>query len=244
MYSDRKLRRPRWQQRGLTLIEVVLGLAILSLMAGAIYGIIMGSVDATASLASTHAEDRRLETFLERTRTAFAHFPQGATVELRITENEPLQQELTLRGVRHAFLWGERPQWEQPAITLAPRPWPDDRTSASRATNPQAATTPPPARRFSLAMTTPEFYRVGSDGDPLPDSPLQSRSGNQLVRPDEKGRFWMDLLPEIQSAVWRFWDPGKKQWIDQQGPSRPGLIELQILLPGRRHPVRAVFTTS
>ena len=110
MYTDRKLRRPRWQQRGLTLIEVVLGLAILSLMAGAIYGIIMGSVDATASLASTHAEDRRLETFLERTRTAFAHFPQGATVELRITENEPLQQELTLRGVRHAFLWGERPQ--------------------------------------------------------------------------------------------------------------------------------------
>jgi len=229
--------------RGLTLLEVVVGLAILGLMAGAIYGIVMGSVESTATLSHIQSEDRRVETFLHRTRTAFAHLPGGATIELKVLENEPLRQELTLRGVNDAFVWGEHGGWEKPAVTIAPQRWPDDRPL-------------PPARldmhgksdrlvqRFSLAMTVPDFYRSDPDGEPLPDSMLRSRQGHQLLQPDVQGRFWLDLLPEVDRVEWRFYDPAKKIWVEQHPPGRPPLIELRLLLPGRKFPLRAVFETA
>ena len=154
----------RSARRALTLLEVVVGLAILSLMSGAIYGIVSGAVESSASLAFIHSEDRRVEAFLNNTRVALAHLPAAATLELKILENEPLRQELILRGVSHAFVWGERSWWSTPNVTLAPLRWPEDRL-------------PPPARadlrgkgekvteRFSLAMTVPDFYRTDRDGE-------------------------------------------------------------------------------
>ena len=233
----------RVTRRGLTLIEVVVGLAILSLMAGAIYGIVSGSVESTAGVALIQSEDRRVETFLHRTRLAFAHFPAGATRELKILESEPLRQELILRGVGEAFAWGDRGGWEKAVITLAPLRWPDDRQ-------------PPPVRaemrgkgepvtqRFSFAMSVPDFYRTGEDGEPQPDSLLRSKQGNQLVQPDAQGRFWIDLLPEVDRVEWRFYDPAKKVWLEQQTSSRPPLIEIRLSLPGRKTALRAVFETA
>jgi prepilin-type N-terminal cleavage/methylation domain-containing protein len=229
--------------RGLTLLEVVVALAILALMSGAIYGIVSGSLESTVTLALIQSEDRRVETFLARTRTALAHLPAGATLELKVTENNPLRQELVLRGVRDAFVWGEYGWWDKPVVTLAPLRWPDDRQ-------------PPPARvdmrgksgpvteRFSLAMTVPDFYRTDPDGEPLPESPVRSRQGNQLLQPDRQGRFWLDLLPEVDRVEWRFYDPQKKLWVEQQQPGRPPLIELRLSLPGRKLPLRAVFETA
>ena len=82
------------------------------------------------------------------------------------------------------------------------------------------------------------------DGEPLPDSVLRSRQGHQLLQPDAQGRFWLDLLPEVERVEWRFYDPAKKLWIEQQGPGRPPLIELRLFLPGHKSPIRAVFETS
>jgi prepilin-type N-terminal cleavage/methylation domain-containing protein len=231
------------RRRGMTLIEVVVALAILSLISGAIYGIVSGSVEATASLGLIQSEDRRVEAFLHRTRTAFAHLPAGATLELKILESEPLRQELILRGVGEAFAWGDRGGWEKAVVTLAPLRWPDDRR-------------PPPGRadlrgkgepvtqRFSLAMSVPDFYRIDEDGEPAPDSPLRSRQGNQYVQPDTQGRFWIDLLPEVDHVEWRFYDPVKKVWIDQLQSGRPRLIELRLSLPGRKSATRVVFETA
>ncbi len=227
------------RQHGLTLLEVVVGLAILGLMSGAIYGIVMGSVESTAALALIQSEDRRVETFLQRTRTAFAHLPAGATLELKVIEAEPLRQELTLRGVNEAFVWGERGGWEKSAVTLAPLRWPVDRA-------PQSVKPGEPLlqQRFSLAMTVPDFYRVDPEGEPLPDSVLRSRQGHQLLQPDVEGRFWLDLLPEVERVEWRFYDPAKKTWLELHPPARPPLIELRLLLPGRKVPLRAVFETA
>jgi hypothetical protein len=232
----------RIRSRALTLLEVVVGLGILSLMAGAIYGIVNGAVDSTVTLSLIQAEDRRVEAFLDRTRLAFVHLPATATLELKVLESDPLRQELIIRGVDNAFLWGESGWWENPTVTLAPIRWPDERV-------------PPPARadmrnkvervkqRYSLAMTVPDFYRVDVDGEPMRDSPIRSRNGNQFVQPDQQGRFWLDLLPEVDRVEWRFYDPSKKTWIELQRPGRPPLIELRLSLPGRKSPVRAVFET-
>jgi hypothetical protein len=101
----------------------------------------------------------------------------------------------------------------------------------------------PSNKRYSLAMTVPDFLSHHSDGVPLPDSPLRSRQGHQLLQPDSQGRFWLDLLPEVDRVEWRFYDPQKKVWVDQQQPVRPPLIELRLSLPGRKTPVRVVFET-
>ena len=233
----------RRNRRGLTLIEVVVGLAILSLLAGAIHGIVSGSVESTAGVALLQSEDRRVETFLHRTRLAFAHFPAGATMELKILESEPLRQELILRGVGEAFAWGDRGGWEKAVITLAPLRWPEDRPPPPMRTE-MRGKGEPVAQRFSFAMSVPDFYRTGEDGEPQPDSLLRSKQGNQLVQPDAQGRFWIDLLPEVDRVEWRFYDPAKKVWLEQQTSSRPPLIEIRLTLPGRKSPLRAVFETA
>jgi prepilin-type N-terminal cleavage/methylation domain-containing protein len=232
----------RVQCRGLTLVEVVVALSILGLIAGAIYGIVSGSVESTVTLALIQSEDRRVETFLQRTRMALAHLPATATLELKVTESEPLRQEFILRGVNEAFVWGEHDWWDKAVVTLAPRPWPDDRLPPP----PRADTrgkSEPVTQRFSLAMTVPDFYRTDADGEPLPDSPLRSRHGHQLLQPDTQGRFWLDLLPEVDRVEWRFYDPQKKIWVEQQQAGRPPLVELRLALPGRKMPLRAVFET-
>ena len=220
-----------------------MGLAILSLMAGAIYGIVSGSVESTAGLALIQSEDRRVETFLHRTRAAFAHLPAGATLELKISENEPLRQELILRGVGEAFAWGDRGGWEKAVVTLAPLRWPDDRRPPARAADLRGKGGPV-SQRYSFAMSVPDFYRTDKDGEPQPDSLQRSKQGNQFVQPDAQGRFWMDLLPEVERVEWRFYDPLKKVWVEQQTSSRPPLIELRLSLPGRKSALRAVFETA
>jgi prepilin-type N-terminal cleavage/methylation domain-containing protein len=235
-----RFRTGRRRQRGLTLLEVVVGLAILSLMAGAIYGIVMGSVQATASLAMVQTEDRRVQTFLDRTRIALSHLPSGATLELKVIESEPLRQEFTLRGVNEAYVWGDHGGWDKPAVTIAPQRWPDDRAAPDQRGRKDLKT----GERFSLAMTVPDFYRENKDGEPSLESPLRSRQGHQLLQPDTQGRFWLELLPEVERVEWRFYNPAKKIWVEQQGAGRPPLIELRLTLPGQKYPLRVVFETA
>jgi prepilin-type N-terminal cleavage/methylation domain-containing protein len=243
MFIGPNLRRTNARERGLTLLEVVVALAILALMSGAIYGIVSGAVESTATLALIQSEDRRVEAFLHRTRATFAHLPAGATLELKVLENEPLRQELILRGVGDAFVWGEHGWWDKPVVTLAPMRWPDDRLSPPLRAEMRGKGTPV-TQRFSFAMSVPDFYRIDPDGEPLPESPLRSRQGHQFVQPDTQGRFWLDLLPEVDRVEWRFYDPQKKVWLEQQTPARPPLIELRLLVPGRKLPLRAVFETT
>ena len=101
----------------------------------------------------------------------------------------------------------------------------------------------PVTQRYSFAISVPDFYREDLDGQPLPESPLQSRRGNALVQPDAQGRFWLDLLPEVDRVEWRFYDPAKKVWVELSPAARPPLIELRLSLPGRKLPLRAVFET-
>lgn len=235
--------RNRRRRRGLTLLEVVVALAILGLLTGAIYAIVDGSVRSTADLALIQAEDRRLEAFLARARDAFAHLPEGATLELKLLESDPVIQELTLRNVPEAFIWGDNPRWEKAVVTLAPRRLesgtpPPVRESLLRGKGEK------PSEHYTLSMTVPDFFRTDGDGEPLLNSPVKSRQGHQLLSPDSEGRFWFELLPSVDRVEWRFYDAAKKIWVNQQPAGRPPMVELQLFLPGRTNPVRAVFATG
>lgn len=238
---DTTTRLPR-DVRGFTLIEVVIGLAILSLMAGAIYAITAGAVTSTLSLELTQSEDRRVEAFLQQTREALADLPETATLQLKLVENQPPSQELVLRNIPSAFIWGPQSQWEKAVVTVAPRVW-EAGTAPPRSSAFLRGAGPLPPVRYALAFSVPDFYRTTAEGEPLPDSPLKSRQGTVDLRPDLQGRFWLDILPEIERAEWRFYDPAKRLWLDQAPASRPPLVELKLFLPGRSAPVREVFAT-
>jgi hypothetical protein len=190
------------------------------------------------------SEDRRVESFLTCARKAFANLPPGTTLELKVVENEPLRQELTFRGVGDAFIWGEHGWWDKPVVTLSSIRWPEDRLPPPARAEMRGEDTRKVTQRFSFAKSVPDFYRTDPDGEPLPDSPLRSKQGHQYVRPDSQGRFWVDLLPEVERVEWRFYDAAKKTWIEQSPAVRPPLIELRISLPGRKTPLRAVFETT
>ncbi|MGI8604862.1 MAG: PulJ/GspJ family protein [Verrucomicrobiales bacterium] len=234
--------RANLRTSGLTLLEVVVGLAILGLMSGAIYAILSGSVESTAAMAQLQSENRRAETFLQRCHDAFAHLPAAATVELRLLQSEPMRQELTLRGVPEAFAWGERSSWDKPVVTLAVQRWPESQQRLVPRSDSGGKVELPP-ERFSLAMTVPDFFKTNDKGEPEADSPIKSRQGHQFLLPDQQGRFWLDLLPEIERVEWRFYDPARKIWLDQQPPGRPPMIELRLALPGHNVPLRALFET-
>jgi hypothetical protein len=204
----------------------------------------VGTVESTATLSMIQSEDRRVETFLTCARKAFAHLPPGATLDLKVVENEPLRQELTFRGVGDAFVWGEHGWWDKPVVTLCAIRWPDDRTPPPVRADMRGAEAKKVTQRFSFAKSVPDFYRTDADGEPLPDSPLRSKQGHQFIRPDQQGRFWIDLLPEVERVEWRFYDPAKKAWVEQSPAVRPPLIELRLSLPGRKTPLRAVFETT
>jgi len=242
----------RHAQRGLTLLEVVVGIAILGLMAGAIYSIVLGSIESTTSLHAVQVEDRRLEAVLNQIRVAVGHLPEGATLELRRLEHEPPRQEMILSGVPTAFLWGDRSRWDRPVITLAPQPWPEEKIAAAAARRARSLGEPGAApvaevstvRPSTFSLHAPDFYRTDAEGEPLPDSPIQSKQGHQYLRPDTQGRFWFDLLPEVDRVEWKFYDAARKLWVDQLPAGRPPMIELLLTLPGRTTPVRAVFATQ
>ena len=154
-----------------------------------------------------------------------------------------MRQELTLRNVPEAFAWGEHSWWDKPVVTLAPQPWPDDRRPRVGRSDLRGEGEEP-SERFALSMTVPDFFKTNAEGEPDPDSPIKAKQGHQLLMPDRQGRFWFELLPEIDRIEWRFYDPAKKSWVDQQAAGRPPMIELRLNLPGRKEPLRAVFQTN
>ena len=61
------------------------------------------------------------------------------------------------------------------------------------------------------------------------------------MEPDEKGRYWLELLPEVTDLKWRFYDAKKKIWREEHRAARPPLIELTLTPFSRPYPIRVVF---
>jgi prepilin-type N-terminal cleavage/methylation domain-containing protein len=246
---------------GFTLIEVVAAMTILALMAGTIFAIVDGSARASVEIAELRQEDARAEACLARFREMFADLPAGATFELRLVESAPLMQELVVRGAPGAFVFGDEPAHEVPELVFALRRYAD---TAPAVSGPGGVAAPfsrrdrrleaeldaagsdadATAEPMFLGLSTPGFFR-----EPPPDapagavtrSPVKRREGNQFVRPDREGRFWIELVPDIAEARWAFYDPGNKSWVEKAGAGRPPLVELSLRPRGRKSPVRETF---
>ncbi len=207
-------------------MEVVIALTILGMITATLFSIIQGSVRAAAQIEQLQRENDGINRFLELCRKTFTTLPSTATLTLApIDANLDAGQELTLSGAPNCFGFGMRPISYSDTI-LGLRPDPAGATDANEA----------PLQYLCLSR---EDLIAQSDSRDI--ALRQEVSG--LAAPDEQGRYWMPLLPDVVSLKWRFYQEEDDTWLEEWSESDwPQLIEVQLLMRDRLTPLRMVYS--
>lgn len=207
-----------------TLIEVVIGLTLLSMITVTLFAIIRGSVQSAAEIERTQRESDSVNRFIELSRRAFASLPATATLTLKLVQTtEPVIQELTIAGSPDCFPAGAHPITFKDTI-LRLRPHPDEITDDAG---------------------MPIHYLSLSREDLIPENDPQNgirQETTGIYAPDEEGRYWMPLLPDVIAFKWRFYVEKDKTWYEEWNKTEwPDLIEGSLTLKNRTLPIRMVF---
>lgn len=219
---ERPHRRPDRAARlqgAFTLLEVIISMAVFSIVAGGLFGVVQASLRAADELETTQREARRTAAFIELCRKTLATLPPQATLRGDWAEDaNPPVQELEFRNAPLIFSWGGT-ALNYGFTTIGIRAQEDG--------------------KFSLAISRSDF---APPDEAATGMPTQSDS---TLEPDEQGRYWLVLVPDLEWVQWRFFDSHINDWADMwQSTSRPQLIELEFLLPGDTVPVRSVFPVA
>ena len=224
MFTNPLRSDPHASQRGFTLMEIVIALVIIGMLSGSMLSIIRNTVRAAAQTEELRRESDQINRLIESCRKAFTTMPATGTLTLTLVQNtEPVIQELTITGSPDCFPFGPNPITFKDTI-LRLRPHPDGLVDANNM----------PLNYFSLSRE-----------DLIPqtgDSVAQRESTTGLYAPDEEGRYWMPLLPDVVSLKWRFYVEKEETWSEEWSKTEwPDLIELQFTLKDRTIPTRMVF---
>lgn len=214
------------QRAGFTLIEVVIGITILSMITGTLFAIIRGSVRGASEIEKLQRESDSVNRFIELCRRTFSTLPSTATLTLKLVQNtEPVIQELTIAGSPDCFPFGLNPITLK-ETTLRMRPHPEGLTDQNEM----------PINYLSLSRED-----LIPQTDDRQSGIRQETTG--LYAPDEEGRYWMPLLPDVVSFKWRFYVEKEDTWYEEWSKSTwPDLIEGQLVLKDRTLPIRMVYT--
>lgn len=218
-HSDR--RRPAF-----TLIEVVIGITLLSMITATLFAIIRGSMRGASEIEQLQRESDSVNRFIELSRKTFSSLPATATLSLKLVQNtEPIIQELTVAGSPDCFPFGMNPITLKDTI-LRLRPHPDGLVDDNN---------------------MPLHYLSISREDLIPQTDDRQTGIRQettgLYAPDEEGRYWMPLLPDVVSFKWRFYVEKEQTWYEEWSKSAwPDLIEGLLVLKNRTLPIRMVYT--
>ena len=209
-----------------TLIEVVIGITILSMITATLFAIIRGSVRGASEIEHIQRESDSMNRFIELCRRTFATLPSTATLSLKMVQStEPVIQELTITGSPDCFPFGNNPITLKDTI-LSLRPYPDAVVDDNQK----------PLNYLSLSRED----LIPQTGD-MKSGIQQSTTG--IYAPDTQGRYWMPLLPDVVSFKWRFYVEKEETWYEEWSKSKwPDLIEGQLVMKNRTLPVRMVFS--
>lgn len=216
----------RSTRRAFTLIEVVIGITLLSMITATLFAIIRGSMRGASEIEQLQRESDSVNRFIELNRKAFSSLPATATLSLKLVQNtEPIIQELTVAGSPDCFPFGMNPITLKDTI-LRLRPHPDGLVDDNN---------------------MPLHYLSISREDLIPQTDDQQTGIRQettgLYAPDEEGRYWMPLLPDVVSFKWRFYVEKEQTWYEEWSKSAwPDLIEGLLVLKNRTQPIRMVYT--
>lgn len=108
--------------RAFTLIEVTLAMAILALLAGALYAMVDATIRATSELNTRQNRSQQVRGLIELCHKTFRSLPVNSTMEVRIVEQrQNYVPEIVFRNAPGLFTWGE-PDAEQTSTILGVRP--------------------------------------------------------------------------------------------------------------------------
>ncbi len=224
MFTNPPNRRQR--RAAFTLIEVVIGLTILSMITATLFAIIRGSIRGAAEIEQSQRESDSVNRLIELARMTFSTLPSTATLTLKMVQNtEPVIQELTISGSPDCFSFGTKPISLKDTI-LRIRPYPVQTVDINN---------------------MPLHYLSLSREDIIPQTDDRQTGTRQettgLYAPDEQGRYWMPLMPDVVSCKWRFYVEKEKTWYEEWSKSQwPDLIEANLVLKDRTRPIRMVYT--
>lgn len=207
------------RNQAFSLFEVIIAMMVFSIIAVAVFGVIDVAMSATNELQTSQRTNRQVSGFIELCRQTFASLPQQASLRSGpVEENAPNGQEIVFSNAPLIFSWGGS-ALNYGSATIGVRSQEDG--------------------NFSLAISRSDFVPP-DDGDTGVTTVTDT-----TLEPDEQGRYWLVLMPDLQWVQWRFFDPQIDDWADfwVRG-SRPRIIELQFLLAGDTVPIRAVFPVS
>lgn len=209
-----------------TLIEVVIGITILSMITATLFAIIRGSVRGAAEIERIQRESDSMNRYIELCRRTFATLPSTATLTLKIVQStEPVIQELTISGSPDCFPFGSNPITLKDTI-LSLRPYPDAVVDDNQ------------KLLNNLSLSREDLIPMTGDSNA---GVQQTTTG--IYAPDSEGRYWMPLLPDVVSFKWRFYVEKEETWYEEWSKSElPDLIEGQLVMKNRTLPVRMVFS--
>ena len=210
-----------------TLMEVVIALTILGMIMGTLFAIIQGSVRAASQIEQLQRENDSINRFLDLCRKTFTTLPSTATLTLTALDpNNPTSsaQELTISGSTNCFSFGINPISYEDTI-LGLRPDPNGLTDEN-------------------GLLLQYLCLSREDLIPQDDSNMALRQETSgLSAPDEQGRYWMPLLPDVVQLKWRFYKEDDDTWLEEWDDSDwPALIEVQLVMRDRTTPLRMVYS--
>lgn len=207
-------------------MEVVIALTILGMITGTLFSIIQGSVRGASQIEQLQRENDAINRFLDLCRKTFTTLPSTATLTLKLLEqNQDAGQELTISGSPNCFGFGINPiSYKDTILGLRP--------------DPSAATDQNGLLVQYLCLSREDLIpKTDESGLAL----RQETTG--LSAPDEEGRYWMPLLPDVVTLKWRFYKEKDETWLEEWDDDKwPELIEVQLVMRDRTTPIRMVYS--
>lgn len=161
----------RKAKRGFSLLEVVIALTILVLLAGSVYSVLRGGIDAAATIRESQARQQQIDGFVDLCRAVFHQLSAQAAMEGRIREaGGKALPEIIFRNCPELFSWGNI----------------NDREAVS-----VLGLVPQVGGRFSLSL-----LRFNPGGDFLADPVAKAKSEDWITLvPDVTSLSWRFLEP-------------------------------------------------
>lgn len=213
---------------GFTLIEILIGVTILAVITGSIFLVMTTSVRSAIELERSQQSDMATFHFIDLCRDTLERLPSDAGLTCEVVDEANMIQELVIGGVPAAFSFGEDPVADpESTLTISLR---IDETAEPENSNEPV---------YHVAISREDFAPEAEAGE------LAIRQGadDEFFQQDEDGRYWLNLLPEIASMQWRFWNDDEEIWEDfwDDENERPQMIEMQLRAHGRESAMRFVF---
>ncbi len=106
---------------GFTLLEIVLGVAIIGLIVSGIYAVAVGTVGLSNSVSQSQNEEIRLHNFLRLLRRNFERFPGNAGITMMPVSGNPPEADVVFYNYPLAFYWTSVPAGSARVVLMSKR---------------------------------------------------------------------------------------------------------------------------